>query len=137
VTNICGVPWGQKKILFSFYLASFPLTHGEVPGSFHLPTACRFLATSGLSSLYLLLLFIYTASGVFFSPGGSGTWIQWDSAVGIATSWTTEGSEFESWYGQEFSVLHVVHNGFGAHPASYPVGTGGCVPGGKAARAGI
>jgi hypothetical protein len=37
-----------------------------------------------------------------------------DVAVGIATGWTTEGSEFESQWGQEFSLLHVVQTGSGA-----------------------
>jgi hypothetical protein len=31
--------------------------------------------------------------------------------------WTTEGSDFESQEGEEFSFLHVVQIGFGAHPA--------------------
>jgi hypothetical protein len=47
--------------------------------------------------------------------------------------WTTEGSEFDSRLSQEFSLLHVVRTGSGAHPASYPMGTGGSFPGGKAA----
>jgi hypothetical protein len=34
-------------------------------------------------------------------------------------------SEFESRQGQEFSLLHVVQAGSGAHPTSYPMGTGG------------
>jgi hypothetical protein len=42
----------------------------------------------------------------------------------LATGWTTERSEFESRYCQEFSLLHVVQNGYGAHSASYPMGTG-------------
>jgi hypothetical protein len=37
--------------------------------------------------------------------------------------------------GQEFSILHVVHTGSEAHPASYSIGTGGSLPGGKAAGA--
>jgi hypothetical protein len=42
-----------------------------------------------------------------------------DSSVGIATGYgTTEESEFESRWGQEFSLLYVVHTGSGAHPAS-------------------
>jgi hypothetical protein len=57
-----------------------------------------------------------------------------DSAVGIATGWTTEGSEFESRLGKEFSLLHVVRTGSGVHPTSYTVGSGGSFPGGKAAR---
>jgi hypothetical protein len=43
--------------------------------------------------------------------------------------WTTEGSEFESRYGQEVSNLHVTQTGYGVHPTSYPMGTGGKAPG--------
>jgi hypothetical protein len=44
----------------------------------------------------------------------------WDSAVGTATGYGSddEGSEFESRWGQEFSLLHVVQTDFGAHPVS-------------------
>jgi hypothetical protein len=38
---------------------------------------------------------------------------------------------FESQYRQEFSLLHVVHTGSGAHPATYPMGTGGSLRRGK------
>jgi hypothetical protein len=34
-----------------------------------------------------------------------------------------------------FVVFIIVQNGCGAHPASYPMGTGGSFLGGKAARA--
>jgi hypothetical protein len=34
-----------------------------------------------------------------------------------------------------FSLHHRVQNGSGAHPASYPVGTRGSLPGGKATGA--
>jgi hypothetical protein len=34
-----------------------------------------------------------------------------------------------------FSLLHRVQNGYGAHPASYPMGTRGSYTGGKAAVA--
>jgi hypothetical protein len=60
-----------------------------------------------------------------------------DSAVGIATSYglDDQGIEFESQWGQEFSLLHVVQTDPGAHHTSYPMGTGGPFPGGKAAGA--
>jgi hypothetical protein len=35
--------------------------------------------------------------------------------------------------GTRFVPLHVVQTGSGAHPASYPMGTGGSFPEGKAA----
>jgi hypothetical protein len=34
--------------------------------------------------------------------------------------------------GKRFSLLHSVQTGSGAHPASYPMGTAGDFPGGKA-----
>jgi hypothetical protein len=52
--------------------------------------------------------------------------------------WTAEGLEFESWQGQEFSLLHIVHTGSGTHLASYPMGAegeGNCLPGVKRAGA--
>jgi hypothetical protein len=49
----------------------------------------------------------------------------------LATGWTTEGSEFESRYGQELSLLHVVQTGSGVHPTSYPMGMGALFPGVK------
>jgi hypothetical protein len=47
-----------------------------------------------------------------------------------ATGWTA-GVPFPA--EQDFSPLHVVQVGSVAHPASYPNGTVGCFPGGKAA----
>jgi hypothetical protein len=57
------------------------------------------------------------------------------SVVGIETGWTTEGSVFKSGWGQTFSLLHIVQTGSGAHPASYPMGTGDSFLAGKAAGA--
>jgi hypothetical protein len=53
----------------------------------------------------------------------------------LATGCSAEESEFKCLYGQEYSLLHVVQIGSGAHPASYPMGTGNSFPGGKAAGA--
>jgi hypothetical protein len=49
----------------------------------------------------------------------------------LAREWKTEGSEFESRWGQKFSLLLVVQTGSGAHSASYPIGTGASFPAGK------
>jgi hypothetical protein len=49
----------------------------------------------------------------------------------MATGWATEGSEFESRYGQEFSLLDLVQSGSGVHPMV----TGGPFSGGKATEA--
>jgi hypothetical protein len=50
-----------------------------------------------------------------------------DTAVDTATGYGLDdrGSDFESQKDQEFSFFHVVHTGFGAHPAPYTMGTGG------------
>jgi hypothetical protein len=49
----------------------------------------------------------------------------------MATGWTTERSGFESRWGQEFLLLHVVQTGSGVHPTSFTIGTGGSFPGAK------
>jgi polyferredoxin len=49
----------------------------------------------------------------------------------LVMGWMTDGSVFESLYGQEFSLFHVFQSGSGAHP----IGTGGSCPGGKATGA--
>jgi hypothetical protein len=56
--------------------------------------------------------------------------------AGIATSYRLDdGSEFESWYGQEFSLLQIVHTGSYFHSTSYLLGTGDSFSGGKAGGA--
>jgi hypothetical protein len=61
-----------------------------------------------------------------------------DSSVGIALGYRLEyrGSRVRFLAGAgNFCPHHPVQNSSGAHPASYPVVTRGCFPGGKAARA--
>jgi hypothetical protein len=58
-----------------------------------------------------------------------------DSSVGIALGYGLDdrGSRVQFPVGAgKFSIHHRVPNGSGAHPASYPMGTGGSFPGGKA-----
>jgi hypothetical protein len=61
-----------------------------------------------------------------------------DSSVGIALGYGLDdrgsGVRFPAGAGN-FSLDHRVKNGSGDHPASYPVGTRGSFPGGKAAGA--
>jgi hypothetical protein len=60
------------------------------------------------------------------------------SSVGIALGYGLDdrGSRVRFPAGAgNFSHHHLVQNGPGAHPASYPVGTRGSFPGGKAAGA--
>jgi hypothetical protein len=61
-----------------------------------------------------------------------------DSSVGIALIYGLDGQDprvrFPAGAGN-FSLHHRVQNGSGAHPASYPMGTRGAFPGGKAAGA--
>jgi hypothetical protein len=47
------------------------------------------------------------------------------SSVGIATGWTAR-VRCPAW--QDFSLLHSVQTGSGAHPASYLMGTGDSFP---------
>jgi hypothetical protein len=58
-----------------------------------------------------------------------------DSSVGITTDYGLHGRGFDSWQGQDFSVLRSVHTGSGTHPAFSTKGTGGFLPGTKAAGA--
>jgi hypothetical protein len=59
------------------------------------------------------------------------------SAVGIATAYGLDdrGVRVQVPVGSEFSLLHIVQIGSGAHPASYPMGTGGPFPRGNVAGA--
>jgi hypothetical protein len=56
-----------------------------------------------------------------------------DSSDGIATGWTA-GVRFPS-KARDFSLFHNLQTGSGAHPASYPMDTGGSFPGGNVAGA--
>jgi hypothetical protein len=53
-----------------------------------------------------------------------------DSVVGIATGCGLDGRGVgvRVQVGQDFSPLHVIHTRSGAHPASYPMGSGGSFP---------
>jgi hypothetical protein len=58
-----------------------------------------------------------------------------DSSVGKRRAF---GSAAVVWFpggARNFSLLHGVQTGYGAHPASYPFGTGDPFSGGKAAGA--
>jgi hypothetical protein len=57
-----------------------------------------------------------------------------DSSVGIALDERGSRVRFPAGAGN-FSLHHRVQNGSGAHPASYPMGTRACFPGGKAVGA--
>jgi hypothetical protein len=61
-----------------------------------------------------------------------------DSSVGIVLGYGLDdrGSRVRFPAGAgNFYLHHRVQNGYGAHPASYPIGSRGSFPGGKAARA--
>jgi hypothetical protein len=53
-----------------------------------------------------------------------------DSAVGIATCYGLDGRSVgvRAPVRIRFSLLHVFHTGSGAHPTSYPIGTGTVSP---------
>jgi hypothetical protein len=55
------------------------------------------------------------------------------SVLCLTTDWTAGLSRFDPWQSQKnFSSNLCVQTGSGAHPASYPVDTGGPFPEGKA-----
>jgi hypothetical protein len=58
-----------------------------------------------------------------------------ESIVGISTGYSLDDGGFGVRVPIEsrISLLHVVETGSGAHPAFYPLGTGGSFSGGKAA----
>jgi hypothetical protein len=61
-----------------------------------------------------------------------------NSSVGIATGYGLDDLDSRVWLpavAGNFSFHHCVQNGSGAHPASYPMGTRGSIPGSKVARA--
>jgi hypothetical protein len=71
-------------------------------------------------------------------PHFLGSWLTDGSeVVRLAMGWTTRKSEFVFQWGQEFSLLHIIQTSYGAHPASYPIGTGGSFPRGKSNRVGV
>jgi hypothetical protein len=49
----------------------------------------------------------------------------------LATGWITEGSQFRAPAGSRIFIVHIVQTGSGAHTTSYPMATGGPLPGGK------
>jgi hypothetical protein len=57
------------------------------------------------------------------------------SAICIATAYGLDDQGVGVWVpvGSEFSLLHNMQTGSGAHPASYPMDTWGSFPGGKVA----
>jgi hypothetical protein len=64
-------------------------------------------------------------------------WSQ-NSVVGIVTGYELDNRVVgvQVPVGSRFvSLLHVIQTGSGAHQTSYPMGTGGSFPGGKATRA--
>jgi hypothetical protein len=60
-----------------------------------------------------------------------------DSSVGIATGYGLDDREVEVRFlvRSEFSLLHIVQTGSGAHPVSYSMGTAGFFLGDKVAGA--
>jgi hypothetical protein len=63
--------------------------------------------------------------------------VGWDCVVGIATGYGLDdrGVRVRVPVGSRTFLLHVVQTGSEAHPASYPMGTGGSFPCDKGAGA--
>jgi hypothetical protein len=60
---------------------------------------------------------------------------RWDKLSGITLGYGLDDPGFESRQGLNSFLRHSVQTGFGVYPASYPMGTRGSFPGGKAAGA--
>jgi hypothetical protein len=80
---------------------------------------------SSLASLIVVLFFVH-----YYSMFGSQ-----DSLVCIARGYGLDGHSSIPGRSKDFSVLHSIHIGSEAHPASYPVSTRAFSLEGKAARA--
>jgi hypothetical protein len=79
--------------------------------------------------------FKWVTCNLFIQAVSIAHWIR-DSSVGIALGYGLDdrGSRVRfSAEAGDFSLHHSVQIGSGAHPASYPMGTRGSFPGGKAA----
>jgi hypothetical protein len=80
-------------------------------------------------TLKLFVVLIFVVLSIVFRKRG-------DSSVGIAQGYgqvdRSSRVRFPARAGN-FSLHHRVQNGSGVHPTSYPVGTRGSFPGGKAA----
>jgi hypothetical protein len=57
-----------------------------------------------------------------------------NNAVGIATGYGLDGQDSMPGKGKNYILVHSAQTGSGAHPASPPIGTGTCFPGGRAAE---
>jgi hypothetical protein len=75
-------------------------------------------------------LFLFVFSALHNAPVIACIVVSYDILLG----WTTDGSEFESLYGQELS-LHVVQSSSEANPVFYTIDSWGSLPWGKAAGA--
>jgi hypothetical protein len=89
----------------------------------------------GLPTLPILRAYAISADKIRIFENSVFAVVSQDSAVGIAASYWLDdrGVGVTSRWGQEFSPLHVFQTGSGVHPTFYPMCTGGCFPGSKAA----
>jgi hypothetical protein len=59
----------------------------------------------------------------------------WDSSISVVMGCGLGDRGLIPGRAGDFPLLHSIQTGSGAHPASYPVGTGGSFPGGEVAGA--
>jgi hypothetical protein len=111
-TNVLNYPQhGRRKDVMD------PVTWKQIP----VPSRHRTLILQSFTSHYNHRCLGPRQNYMYFVTHRSTAWSQ-DSLVGIATGWTTEVRfPVRATY---FSPFHIVQTGFGAQPASYPVGTG-------------
>jgi hypothetical protein len=125
IIALCGVPKGSslslQKSSIGLWAWQFPSVHSAQP----IYGVCMLLSPSRLLSDSFNDHFSGSVSPEFLAS----------SIVGIATGYGLEdrGIGVRVPVGSKFSLLRVVQTDFEAHPASYPIGTGGSFPWGKAA----
>jgi hypothetical protein len=102
-------------------------------------TRCSCIAILWVILVSFAAITLFVASQrVFIAEAYISLWLSRDSSVGIALRYGPDdwGSRVRFPAGAgNFSLHHRVQNGSGAHPASYPMGTRGSLPGAKAGGA--
>jgi hypothetical protein len=92
------------------------------------------LSTSLFEKFTVCSLYSYTQILEYLIRSSMCKFESRDSSVGIATGYGLNARvRFPAV--KDFSLLHSIQTDSGAHPASYPMGTGGSFPGGKAGEA--
>jgi hypothetical protein len=122
----------QPISLISSLILSSNIRSGLRSGFFHSHTLAKIVLSFPRAFMFRInqLQFITPIILILF-----GEYRSQDISVGTATGYKPDGRGSTSVRARDLSLVYSVQTGYWAHPASYPMGTGGSVPGGKAAEA--